>query len=205
MEYVNESYEEMKCKVVQLEQEKERNAETINNLEKQLQDLQFKSRSAAIELRNVPYKNEEKMEDLLNILSAFGRTMAVTIERADLRDLYRLPGKTGSVRPIVAEFSSVSKRSEFLSAARLYNKDRPKEEKLNTRSIGLPGDKKPVYVDDHLTPTVKKLLYDTRQWAQPFNFIAWASNGNVYLKKTSKDKPVHVKSTKCLALLTKKQ
>lgn len=205
MEFVSQSYDEMKSRLAQLEREKCENTERIELLEKQIQDLNLKSRSATVELRNIPNKRDEKIEDLLSVLSRVGKVVNRTVDKADLRDIYRLPGKEDSVRPLVVEFISVTKRTEFLTAARLYNKNLPKEEKLNSVTLGLPGDKKPIYVDEHLTPAQKKLLYDTRQWAQLHSYKSWHSNGKVFVKMNPEGKPIHIKSERCLASLAKKQ
>lgn len=203
MEFVSQNYEEMRTQLAQLEREKQANSVLIGNLEQQILDLQLKSRSASIELRNVPTKADEKPADLLSFVSAVCGVVDINIQMSDLRDIYRLPGKSDTVRPIVAEFISVTKRTEILTSLRSYNKDRRIENKLNTQTIGIPGDKKPIYVDEHLTPAQKKLLFTTRKWAEPFGYKCWHSNGRILLKRSSDDKPIHIKSESCLRLLSK--
>lgn len=205
MEFGSQSFEETKTRLAQLEKEKCENAERIELLEKQIQDLSYKTRSATVELRNIPNKKDEKIEDLVSVLSRVGKVVNKTVDEAEFRDIYRLPEKENSARPIVTEFITVTNRTEFLTAARLCNKDLPKEEKLNSVTLGLPGEKKRIYVDEHLTPTQKKLLYETRQWAQPRNYKSWHSNGKVFVKTNPEGKPIHIKPERSLASFAKKQ
>lgn len=203
MEFINNSYEDMKERMAQLEKSKLENTDHISNLEKQIQDLEYKTRSATIELRNIPNKDEEKPEDLVAMLSKISKVVNnKTIDKSDLRDIYRLPGKTSTSRPVVAEFSTVTARNDFLASVKTYNKDRSLIEKLNSVAMGLPGDKKPIYVDEHLTPALKKLLYDTRVFAKTHSFSCWHSNGKILLKTNSTDKPLLIKSAKCLLNLS---
>ncbi|KAJ8736328.1 hypothetical protein PYW08_006984 [Mythimna loreyi] len=208
MEFVNSCYEDIKNKVADMENHKKESDDRIYQLEQYIQDLQLQSRPATLEFRNLPQKAKESSEDLLAMVSAVGKVVNVEIQASNLRDLYRLPGTSGSPRPTVAEFISVPKRNEFLLNVRRYNKERPVADKLNSHSIGLPGEKKPIYVDEHLPPSKKKLFYDARTYAKANNFSCWNSYGRILLRKDPKDsneKPTQIKSPKCLLALIKKQ
>ncbi|XP_075975679.1 uncharacterized protein LOC142976276 [Anticarsia gemmatalis] len=205
MEFINHSYEELQNKIYDLEKERAENLNRITKLEYQLQDMRLVTRSATIELRNVPPKDQEKSSDLVAVLSDIGQAMKLNIEASDLRDIYRLPGKPGITRPIVAEFASVSTRNNFLTTVRGFNKDRPISEKLNTKTIGMPGEKRAIYADEHLTPTLKKLLFDARMVAKAHNYSCWHSNGRIFMRLEKDSKPIHIKTGECLAFLVKQQ
>lgn len=53
---------------------------------------------------------------------------------------------------IIAKFHSTRQRDSFLAAAVRYIKNN-KEEKLNTRYLGIAGCKSPVFVSEHMIPT----------------------------------------------------
>lgn len=127
--------------------------------------MHFQTRPATIELRNVPNVEDETAEKM-TVLSEIGKAVDLTINQSQLRDVYRLPGKPGTTRPIVAEFNTVSTRNTFLEKVRSYNKDHPLAEKLNTLTLNIPGAKTAVYVDEHVTPALKKLLYEARKFAK---------------------------------------
>lgn len=205
MNYINEKHEDIIGKVVTLEKQITQNDECMCQIQKQIQDLQYQTRQATIEIRNIPVKETENTEDLIATVKNVGKALNRNIDTLGLRDIYRLPGKPGLCRPIVAEFRCVNTRNDFLSAARKFNKERSLHDKLNTQSIGIEGDKKPVYVDEHLPSTVKKLLYETRQFAKVNNYSSWYSNGRILLRKDPAEKPLVIKSEKCLSNLSSKQ
>ncbi|KAJ8714535.1 hypothetical protein PYW07_002760 [Mythimna separata] len=201
MSFINEKFESLNSKVSLLEKERIDHQDHINHLKKQVQDLNFLSRQATIEVRNIPMNEKETPTDLISAVSSIGKTVNMEVGQSAFRDVYRIPGKAGLCRPIVAEFSCVNKRNEFLAKVRKFNKERSVNDKLNTQLIGIAGEKKPVYIDEHMPPATKKLLYDVRQFAKARSYSSWYSNGRILLKKDPTDKPVEIKSDKCLSML----
>lgn len=199
--FISEKYEDVSNRVSLLEEKKMKFAEDISHVQKQIEDLHFQTRQATIEIRNLPTKEKEKHEDLISVVKNVGKVMNMDIQSNELRDIYRIPGKPGICRPIVAEFTSVCKRNELLTNVRKYNKERSIENKLNTQVIGIPGERRSIYVDEHLPPATKKLLYETRQFAKAHNYASWYSNGRILLRQDPANKPIHIKSEKCLTLL----
>lgn len=204
MEFINEKQEETATKVKEMEKEKKANADAIKNIETQIQDIHFQTRNATIEIRNIPYSDSEKFDDLLSVLSCICKAMDLTINSTDIRDIYRLPGKPGVSRPIVAEFSCVQTRNEFISRVRRFNKEKPTIDKLNTQNIGLPGVKQPIYIDEHLPPSQRKLMFITRQFAKKHNYSCWHSNGKILLRMDTTGKPIIIQSEKSLSDLVKR-
>ncbi|CAB3252856.1 unnamed protein product [Arctia plantaginis] len=204
MEFINCNYEEMKAKICALEKGKKENGEKINSLEKKIQDMSLVTRSASIELRNIPLREQEKTSDLLSVVSSIGQAINLNVKSTDLRDIYRLPGRPGITRPIVAEFTSVSARNNYLSTVRAFNKERTISDKLSTITIGFPGDRKAIYVDEHLTPTLKKLLYEARIVAKLNNYSCWHANGKILMRTEKDSKPIHIKTEQCLTFLSTK-
>lgn len=207
MEYINRSYEDMKNKISLLERERAANTERVISLEKQLHDVQTQSRSATIEIRNVPLKSErETPTDLVSIIKAVGTAVNVELEPTDLRDVYRMPNKYGSSTtntPIVAEFTSVSTRYEFLSSVRRFNKTKNVQDKLNTETIKIAGNKTPIYVDERVSPALRKLLFEARKAAKENGWNCWHSNGRIFLRKSQNDKPIRITSEQNLSEVLK--
>lgn len=204
MDFINKSYEDMKTKITGLETEKKNNVEKLNNLEKQIQDMRFQTRPATIELRNVPVKQPENIQDLEKVVTDISKVMELDIKASDLRDIYRLPGK-GSTRPIIAEFASVSTRNDFLGTVRRFNKDRPVSEKLNTTTIKMSGEKKAIYADEYLTPALKKLLFEARKIAKTHNYSCWHSYGRILMRTEPDGQPIHIITEKSLDFLGKQK
>ncbi|KAJ8733066.1 hypothetical protein PYW07_015665 [Mythimna separata] len=202
MTFINKSYEDLLKRVVNLEEKKVENIESVERIEKQIQDLQLHSRSATVELRNVPTKDNERTEDLVTIMSGVGKAVDLEILESHFRDIHRLPGKPGLPRSIVAEFTSVSRKHEFLSNVRRYNKERTTMDKLNTHTIGLPGDKKPIYASEHLTASMRKLFYECRQFAKTHKLSCWSLNGKIFMRRNPEDKPTQIKSERCMSVFS---
>ena len=198
MAFINQNYEETIQKVVEIEKEKNANTEAIKSLEAQIGDCNFLARQATIELRNVPVTRDENHQTLLATLKGVGKVVEVDVSSKDIRDIYRLPGKPGSVRPIVAEFGCVLSRNEMIAKVRGFNKGKLVTEKLNTQIIGLPGAKLPIYVDEYLPPSQRKLMFETRQFARKHNYSCWHSHGIIYIRLEPTSRPVIVRSMKCL-------
>jgi hypothetical protein len=203
MEFMNKTQEEISNKVKEIEKDKNSNSDAIKNLETQIQDLHFQTRHATLEIRNIPCTVNENFDNLLSTVSKIGTALEFTIHPGDIRDIYRLPGKPGVPRPIVAEFACVLTKNEFQSRIRKFNKDKAASEKLNTTTIGLQGEKKPVYIDEYLAPSRRKLMFETRLLAKKFNYSCWHSNGRIFLRIEPNSKPIVVLSEKCLTGLTK--
>lgn len=201
MSFINKNYEDMASRIKSLEGERTENAEYIRRLQLQIQDLNFQTRQSTIEIRNCPLIENEKPDDLISVVSTVAKVVNMDIQVDAIRDVYRIPGKPGICRPIVAELRNVNVRNDLLARLRKYNKEHPSIDKLNTRSIGITGDKKPIYVDEYLPPSVKKLMYDTRQFAKSNNYSSWFSNGRILLRREKDEKPFHIKSGNCIKQL----
>lgn len=200
-DFISNQYEDLRKEIISLQKERQEQKAYIENLEKKVQDLQFKSRSSCIEVRNVPQKEKEVNEDLTRTVSNIGKAVGMPVQSNELRDVYRLPGKPGTTRPIVVEFSTVSAKQNMLSAVRDFNKNaKNKEDKLNTDLAGIPGQRQPVYVADFLPSSSKKLFFLTREFAKKNGYkFCWSTNSNIFLRKEQGEKQILVHSEKCLA------
>ncbi|CAB3243449.1 unnamed protein product [Arctia plantaginis] len=201
--FINKQFEELKREVEVLRKERKEQNIYIESLEKKIQDLQLKSRSSSTEIRNIPYHESESNDCLMKIVCSIGRTVGVPIIESDLRDLYRLPGKSSNIsstRPIIAEFKEVLTKQKLLNAIRLYNKDKADpRDKLNTEHIGIQGKRLPVYVTEQLPPSHKKLFYQAREFAKSNEYkFCWTANGNIFLRKQENEKLIKITSEKCL-------
>lgn len=206
MSFISQQYEEMKDYIITLQKERKDQKEYIENLESKVRDLQLASRSSSVEVRNIPPKENETMIDLTNVISKLGAALDLPIPSSTIRDIHRLPGKPGMNRSIIAEFTSVDMKNSLLATARRYNLRHEKECKLNTELIGLPGERRPVYIAEHLPPTAKKLFYLAREFAKQQGYqFCWSSSGNIFLRKEHGAKHILVKSEKHLLELRQQQ
>lgn len=204
VDFINHKYEDIKVTVDVLEKGVNKNSETLSALEDQMRDVMMASRPATLQLRNVPARDKESVNDLITIFAKITKVCNVDISRNDLRDIYRLPGKPGTSRPIVAELSTVLTKNNVLNAVRGFNRQRPTQEKLNTKSLDIPGEVQPIYVDEHLLPAARKLYNRCRTFAKENCYqYCWTSNGKILIRKdeSASSKVIQVKSEQCLARL----
>lgn len=207
MSFINNQYEELKMGLENLHKERAEQRKCIENIEKKVQDLQLKSRSSCIEIRNITPSEKETSSDLINTVCTIGKVVGTTVTPTDFRDIYRIPGKPGLTRPIVAEFQSVQMKHKTLSAVRDFNNSRKAVvDKLNTELIGIPGKKQAVYIADHLPASLKKLFFQSREFAKQHGYqFCWTSNGNIFIRKAHGEKQIIISSEQSLMDLKPKQ
>ncbi|XP_022831972.1 uncharacterized protein LOC111360310 [Spodoptera litura] len=198
--FISKQYDDILNQMEILKREKTAYKDSFQAMEAKIQDLQVSSRSSTVEIRNVPpSKEKETMADLTNIVNKIGTAINVPINSLHIRDVYRLPGKSGSTRPIITEFASVQTKLEFLTSVRNFNKKSNKEERLSTQILGIIGDRCPIYIAEYLPPSVRKLFYAARQFAKIKQFsYCWTNNENVFLRKSEGDKQILVKTEQML-------
>lgn len=199
MSFINKQYQEVKAGLDTLQKERLEQKRCIENLERKIQDLQLRTRSSNVEIRNIPLIDKETVANLKDTICKIGQVIGTPISSPDLRDIYRLPGKPGTVRLIVAEFQTVQLKLDMITAIREYNRGKKTEEKLNTEVIKIPGRRQAVYVSDYLPASSKKLFHQAREFANHNNFkYCWTSNSNIFLRKAEGEKQILITSEKCL-------
>lgn len=204
IEFINQAYENMRKCVEQLEKERLEQRTYIKELEKKIVDLQHSSRSSCLELRNIPHFDMESTSDLTSLMVQTCDALQVPVKATDLRDIYRIPGKKTSIRPIVAELVSVPLKNRIIEATRSFNNGRPSNDKLNTSHIGIKGNPKPVYIADHLPNSIRQLFYDTRKYASEHDYkFCWTQNHKIFLRKREGMAPNIITSVSCLTKLPK--
>lgn len=197
--FINKQYEDISKQIELLEKEKRSYRDSIQYLETKLQDLQQLSRSSTIEIRNVPNTEKESTADLTTIIGKLGTTINMPVDKTLVRDIYRLPGKPGTVRPIVVEFTNVETKNQMISSVRKFNKDHPNEDRLSTVSIGLTGDRRPIYVAECLPASTRKLFFMAREFSKRMEYkFCWTANGNIFIRKEEGAKHHLIKSEQSL-------
>lgn len=67
-----------------------------------------------LELRNIPAKEKESLNDLMTTVKKNCWQNYVDITQSDLRDTYTIPSKPGRPKTIVVDFASVHKKDSVL-------------------------------------------------------------------------------------------
>lgn len=94
-------------------------------------------------------------------------------------------------RSIVVKFRNIRNRDEFYSAVHRYNKSNP-HDKLHTALLGMAGERKSVYVSEHLSPSNKHLHAAARKKAKEVGYqFVWVKNGHIFVRKDIDSKYVY--------------
>lgn len=202
--FTSESFDELKTEIKSLRKDlndaKNRNLEfqkenaqikkELCDTRKQLIDLQQYSRRNNIELKGIPFAENE---DLEKVVEKIADCLRVELTSQDLDVVHRVPTKTNNVPNIVVKFVSRSKRDKVLKSAR--------KNRLNTAMLGFKTNV-PVFVNEHLCLENKVLLSKTIQRKKDKNWrFVWVSEGKVLARKSENSKVIHISCEDDLAKL----
>lgn len=93
MEMILTQNEELKKRVNELESEVTQNHKYIYILENKLEEAQISTRKGNFEIKNVPKKNSETKQDLIEMVLTLSNHIACPITKSDIKDVYRVRGK----------------------------------------------------------------------------------------------------------------
>lgn len=193
IEVLTVNYEHVSTKTTKLVSDLQSSAEKIQYLENKVEELNRQSCAYKIEMRNIPSKEQEKSDDVLQLVNDVFKILKVEIQPNDVRSVRRLPGKPDSSRPILIELATSTIKTHIIREARNYNKKNTA--KLNTSLLSCEGLPKPFYIGENLTYKAKGLLYRAREFAKQNNYaFCWTHNGQVLLRKDESAKSTIVKN-----------
>lgn len=207
IDFLENKYEDMKDEILQkneticrLEKENKKIIQDILDIKAKLDNIEQHSRENNLELQCVP---EHKNEDIVRIIKQLATIIQCPINDGDVLKstrIMKLNKESPRPRSILIKFSSPRIRDKFLAATMAFNKRAGKnEDKLNTSHIGIGNSKKPIYVCEHLSPSVKALHAEARAKAKAVNYrYVWVKNGRVFMRKTDHSEYVYVKNSTVL-------
>lgn len=183
VEFMSQKYDEVLCQLDTLQHVNKQNQAHITLLESKIDILERNSKTSSLEIRNIPKSDNEKKETLLNLIANVGSVLEQDINHSDIRDVFRMKTKEGSIGPIVVDFTTIAKKENLITACRKFNKinkDRP----LNTSNIHCPGPSRPIYLQESLTKKAAHLHYLAREFKKAHQYHGcWTSYGKIYLRK----------------------
>lgn len=185
-EDIIEDLKSNKKNIISLEAENNSLKGTVAELNSRLTRMEQYSRANNLELQNVP---EHKSENLFSVVKQIARITDCKIEDTEIQTCTRIAKlNNDSKRPrsIVIKFNTQRSRDSFLASALKFNKKaKSTTDKLNTSHLGLGGDKKPVFVVEHLSPAQKSLHAEARTKAKELGYrFVWVRGGRIYMRKT---------------------
>ena len=101
-------------------------------------------------------------------------------------------------RSIIVKLATPLMRDTLLAQAIKFNKANPSD-KLNSFHIGLGGNKQPIFVSEHLSPTNRVLHAAARHKAKQLDYkFVWVKQGKIFMRKTETSEFVYVKNRNVL-------
>lgn len=209
LQFMSDKYDAVLEKVRYLEEERAQDKKNIYMLEEKLEVFERKIRATGLEIRNVPKNSndEKRLEskaELCSLIKSLSKTVNINLEEEHIRDVYRISSKNDTLKPLIVEFTSVLIKENILRAVKNFNKDKTRDEKLNTNHLNISGPIRPVYVSETLTFKAQRLFYMSREFARDnYYSYCWTSRGSVYLRRTEGQPLIRVQSEGDLTKLMK--
>lgn len=192
-EFQSDHVKAMSC-ITGLEDENRQLKNTVAELNYRLNYLEQHARSNNLEIQCL---TESTKENLYTVVKQLGSAVGYELKDVDILHATRiakLNTKNPRPRSIVVQLASPRTRDSLLAAVIEYNKKHSLN-KLNTANFGLAGNKTPVYVVEHLSPSNKALHAATRLKAKEKGYkYVWVRGGRIFVKKTDDADHVLIKN-----------
>ncbi|CAK1588705.1 unnamed protein product [Parnassius mnemosyne] len=208
IEFMNAEFEECKMESIamkksykELQDENCKVKSAVQELTIRVNQLEQSARSSNAEIQCVP---ERKTENVLNIVKDICKVINCNISDDKIVNCTRIAKiNRSSPRPrsIIVQFTTPFIRDQFLASAIKFNKI-DVSNKLNSTHLGIPGNKIPIYILEHLSPANKALHAAARIKAKENNFkYVWVRNGRIYMRKDDNSKYHLIKNMSLLEKL----
>ncbi|XP_046683628.1 uncharacterized protein LOC124369621 [Homalodisca vitripennis] len=160
----------------------------VTDLELRVEDNEQYMRSNTLEIQGIP---ESKNEYVYEVVKKVGVALDINISREDIDVCHRLKKRNDADRPagIIAKFVRREDNLKFLEKRRV-------KRNLNSHDVGYTSSTaNPVYVNESLSPTKRKLLAAAQSVKQEKNYAyLWVRNGKIFLRKAQGDSFIIVSS-----------
>lgn len=188
--------EEFKNKIISLEGQVKEDRQYIIYLESKIEDLQSSSRKTNLEIKNVPKKDREEKQDLIDMTIKLTESIDCKITKSDIKDVYRVRGRNANQKntPIVVELTSTLVKNDILKMTKSFNvKNRGK---LCAKHLGMKSNEDtPIFLSEHLTAKGNRLHYLARDLKKSKGYkFCWTSYGRIYVRKTEQSQIISITS-----------
>lgn len=194
LEFQSSSHADMKQRVDALEITTStlHKSDAICYLQQQLSSLrldkaahQQRERIQNLEIIGVP---ELKTENLVDVVMKLAAHAGVSLTHAHVEHAHRVQPRqpvAGRPRVIVAKLSSRIYKDAIISGLR-------RRRGVTTEDLGMPGEQRRIYVNEHLTSENKSLLRKAKETAKAKHYqFAWIKNCQIFVRK-SETSPAHL-------------
>lgn len=188
IEQTTATYQENKAMFNSISLEHKEALLKISSLEEQVEELQRNQRSSTLELKNVPRKDAE---NLVVIVKKLHDSLKVDIRQENIKSIYR--NNNNKVNSIVVEYQNQQLRNKVVKASKDYNKNNGSN-KMNASVLGFHENKEPVYVNELLTPSARRLYAQARTLMKTGKVkFCWVANGRIFIRASEDGPAIHVR------------
>ncbi|KAJ2937522.1 hypothetical protein O0L34_g18667 [Tuta absoluta] len=167
----------------------EKNEEEIRQLHEEISvlhsEIAHRDRMQLMNNIEISGVTENSGENLHQIVAVLATKLGVSLDPRDVDYVARAGRHHSPVegeqpprpRPVIVRFVRRAPRDELLRAAKTRRN-------LSTDMLEVSGDRRPVYVNEHLSKSDRQLYGKTRSIARELNFkFVWKKNGRIFVKK----------------------
>ncbi|CAK1554955.1 unnamed protein product [Leptosia nina] len=207
--FLNNQFEEMKSSLEEknavidsLKKDNERLKVSVAELSHRLGSIEQHCRENNLLINGLP---ENRSENLINTVLQIAKTVDCPVTSDDIHHVTRIAKSTdvsNRSRSVVVKLRSPRIRDVVLAAVSKFNK-KHQQDKLNSHHIEIGGNKKPIYITEHLTATNNALFATARQKAKEaqYKFVS-VRNGRIFVRKNENCQALLIQNRDTLNSLT---
>lgn len=167
---------ELRKKVVELEEREASRQTTHSELERQINELEYRNRRLNLEIHGVPAGPNENLIESLNTVA--DKLRVPHLEASEVVSVHRLPAKPEKIPGIIVRFAQQQTRDSWLAKKR-----------------NLKQSDSAVFVQENLTRHCRELLKESKNVARDKSYeYVWYSHGKVLVRKTKGARAVRIRS-----------
>ncbi|XP_045492413.1 uncharacterized protein LOC123702656 [Colias croceus] len=183
IQYMSDKYDDVLIKLTTVEEELKSKQKQINDMCQTIENMESSLKLTSLEIRNIPVKEKETKQDLVNSVLAIAETLKCPLVKSQINNVHRTGKSSASERPILLSLVSILTKEEILHNYKRFNKE-SRSSKLNTTHINITGPQKQIFISESLSTRAKKLFFLTREFAKKNNYsFYWTVRGIIYIKK----------------------
>lgn len=194
--FLTDQNRELKENIEQLKTQRREDREYITLLENKIEDMQMSNRKTNFEMKNVPRKDRETKEDLIEMVLCLSKSVGTDLIKTDIKDVYRIRGKKegNPNNPIIVETNSTIVRTTLLKLCKNFNVTH--KDKLCAKHLGLrKSEDTPIFISENLTSRGSRLHFIARDLVKTKKFkYCWTAYGKVYVRKDDNSPVITIKS-----------
>lgn len=180
LEVIEKQKEEQTKQMEELKTMVEERDAIINNLQERARECEQYARNRNIEISGLEVV---KGEDLKKVMKNIAQKINVEYNENDIDVIHRIPSRRGNEQPkVIAQFTTRSVRNQWLKCK--------KNSVVKSNEVTGGQADTTVYLNTHLTPEWKHLLWAAKQHGRPKGYnIIWFQDSKIYAKKDYNDRP----------------